>query len=195
MINVPLKLRVTAPIPASQMLVGDALLFDYRSAQTFVERGIRLITGSEFVHIATVEQPREDCTKIVMEAISPRRLFEEVPLYAGVPGDTVVHLLRPKFPVEPLDFTLLARETYGYLNVLDCLLNHAIDRVTLRHWRYRAMLSHLTPNQLDCSALVAKRYQLWKHAPWCTDFRVLEPDDYYNRNESFDYLGQVAWGL
>ena len=47
MINVPLKLRVTAPIPASQMLVGDALLFDYRSAQTFVERGIRFVEDEE----------------------------------------------------------------------------------------------------------------------------------------------------
>lgn len=195
MLTVPLSCLRQIKVPASQLQAGDALLFQYREHQSVAERGIRLVTGSVFVHIGTVERPRPDVSPIVMEQLSPHRLFEELPLYTGAPQGTEVHALRPRFPVEPLDPALLVREPYGYLGILDSLLNHGLSRVTLRHWRYRAMLGLLTPDRIVCSALAAKRYRLDQHTDWAPDFRVVEPDDYVNHHESFDYLGQVAFGV
>lgn len=194
MIHVPLSCHAPMHIQASQLQVGDALLFEYRVNQTIAERGIRLVTGSKFVHVGTVEQPYPPFAPIVMEQMT-LRLFEEVALYTGAPDGTVVHLVRPKFEVEPLDPTLLQRANYGYLGIGDCLLNHGLSALTLRHWRYRAMMGLLTPGRIVCSALAAKRYQLWKHTDWCLDWRTVEPDDYYNHSESFDYIGQVAFGV
>jgi hypothetical protein len=193
MLNVPLSSKPVRYLPVDTLLPGDLLLFEYRIRQSLVERGIRLVEGSKFVHCGTIEQPRPGCAPIVMEALSPQRRFDELAVYTGSPDGTVVHVLRPKFPIEPLDLSLVTRESYGYLGIVDSLINHGLKLVLFGHWRFRAMLGLLTPNALICSALSARRYRLDRHADWCPDYRVVEPDDYYNHPESFDYLGRARW--
>ena len=198
MLNVPLTSKPVVYLPADTLQVGDALLFEHRIHQSVVVRGIRLVTGSKFVHVGTVEDPL--CSMlptappdpVVMEQLITRT-FERVALYLGAPAGTVVHALRPKFPIEPLDMTLLERSVYGYLGIADCLLNHGIGLIPGLHWRHRAMLGLLTPNHIVCSALAAKRYRLYLHTDWAPDYRVVEPDQFYNHSESFDYLGRVSF--
>ncbi len=180
---------VATTTPRTHLRHGDVLVYKYRSHQSILVRGIRLVTGSRFVHVGVVVETA-DHRKFVLEQLGQR---VHIPLenYTGAMGSEI-HVVRPKFPVRPLDPNLMDTTAYGYLGIVDCLINHGLGRV-LTYWDYRPILSRLWSENIICSALVALVLNLEKHAPWCQFYRVMEPDDFVNHPETFTDLGLVDW--
>lgn len=176
---------------ASDLLHGDVLLFDWRAHQSIYERGIRLITGSRFVHCAIVQSivlmANEDgmpyvFVNHVLEQLQERRC-EPVELYKPDPQCSII-CVRPKFT--PLSFNagFVNHAGYNYWSIADSLINHFLHRLTLKRWRFWPMLTKLKPDLCDCSQLVADVLGM---ARW----DICEPDDFIN--SSFDNLGAVEW--
>ena len=177
----------------TQLQHGDVLIYEHKSHQSFLVRAIRLITGSKFVHAAVVVKVNEELYILEQQQ---QRMHSRIDFYYAFVGE-VIHCVRPKFEVDTniniLDFY---RENYGYINILDCLLNHTVSILTLKHWVFKPILVKLFRTKtIVCSALVAKVINLFSHAAWCKHITTIEPDDYYNHKETFDYLGIVVWPL
>ena len=176
-------------IPASDLRHGDVLLYEHKRNQSLFVRGIRLITGSKFSHVGIVQDV--SYTKLILEQLSERE-YSDFHFYKPDVGE-VIHIVRPRFPVPPTDSRLINHQGYGHWGIVDCLINHALGRLLFGKWTYRPMLSLLKPDNIICSALVATVLRLNFSAPWCSYLQVVEPDDYYNHAETFQYLGIVDW--
>lgn len=175
-------------IPRTGLRHGDVLTYEYRSHQSILVRGIRLVTGSRCVHVGVVVSYQG--ILYVLEQL-PKRSMIPLSQYSGALGSEI-HAVRPKFAVQRLDHSLVDTTAYGYMGIVDCLINHALGRI-LTYWDYRPMLSTIWPQNVICSALVAIVLDLPKHAKWCQFPAVSEPDDYVNHTETFDYLGKIDW--
>jgi hypothetical protein len=171
---------------SSDLCHGDVLLFNWQAHQSIYERGIRLITGSRFVHCAIVQEvilgPYVR-TILVLEQLQERRC-EPVELYKPDPQCSII-CMRPKFTPLPFNAAFVNHAGYNYWSIADSLINHLLHRLTLKRWQFRPMLTKLKPDLYDCSQLVAK---LLNDKLWQTQ----EPDDFFN-NSAFDNLGIIEW--
>jgi len=162
----------------------------HRTGQSLMVRGIRLVTGSRYVHCAVVQD--FGYTKLVLEQLG-ERTFTDLRLYRDDAGEHI-YVARPAFdPPKPPRGAFFQKIAYGYLGIVDCLINHAICRLSWGKWVYRPMLGRLTPRNIICSTLVAQVLDLSRNTTWCKCPAVVEPDDYYNHRESFSFLGEVDW--
>ena len=79
------------------------------------------------------------------------------------------------------------------LNFYLSLVNHLIG-LFKKGWVYRPYLCRLTPKRDNCSGVVAIQLNLeYNASEWCGSNRMIEPDDFYNHTETFEYLGEVVW--
>lgn len=192
MLNKFLSCRATAPttIPASKLKHGDVLLYKYVSHASIIDKGIRLITGSFFVHTSVIQDI--GYTKIVLEQLTAQRDFSVLEFYR--PDAYVeIHVVRPTFEPPETDKSLINHASYGWVDIWDSLLNHLMGRITFGHWEKKPMLSK-NAKVVDCSTLNALALKAVTNcSSWCKYPSVVEPDDYFNHVESFDYLGRVDW--
>lgn len=172
----------------SKLEHGDVLLFAHAPEhQSLFVRGIRLVTGSTFVHAGVVVDNGQ--YKLVLEQLA-ERTFEPVDYYRPDVGASI-HVLRPKFDVPPTDPSLINRNGYGYWSIADCLANHLVGLFSKRDYKVR--FGKIKPDNVECAGLVAQALGLQDRALWCKDNKVVEPDDYFNHDETFWYLGVVDW--
>ena len=181
--------RMDKTILSTELRHGDVLCYTYRTHQSIFARGIRLITGSQFVHVGVVLETPSGM--IILEQLG-ERAFNLKDLYHSMPGEDVF-AVRPRFTPFAATYGLIDRSDYGYLAIVDCLLNHALARLTFGAWKYRPVISRLQPNRVMCSTLVAQVLKLPLFAPWCKHTAVVEPDDFFNHTETFEHLGYVQW--
>jgi hypothetical protein len=148
---------------------GDVLCFKYLgNHQNLVERGIRLVEGSRFVHVGVVQEAFG--ALLVLEQ-NGTRTFVRTSGYT-LPAGAEMWCFRPMPQmVPPTDTNLLRQEGYNYGLLIDCLINHGIERVLLR-WDRREFFGKLSRNQI-CSTLVAYALNFWPTA-------LPEPDDFAN---------------
>lgn len=175
----------------SDLKHGDVLLYQWKKHGNFFVRAIRLITGSKIVHSGIVIE--KDGDKFIVEAMG-YRMHSYVPLYHAYHGE-VIYCVRPKFPIPYMPDTLFERRRYGYLNIVDCLVNHFLGLFNSKHV-YTPYCAHYFKNtNLMCSALVAKALKLPENTKWCNYIEVVEPDDYWNHNETFTRMGVIRWRM
>lgn len=149
---------------------GDVLCFKYLgNHQNLVERGIRLIEGSRFVHVGIVQSVFG--ATLLLQQDGGWRTFGRVADYK-LPAGAEMWCFRPMPQmVPPMNVDLFKQEGYNYGLILDCLINHAIEQVLL-HWNRREFFGRLSKKQI-CSTLVAYALNYWPRA-------VPEPDDFAN---------------
>ena len=177
---------------SSDLRHGDVLLFNWRAHQSFYELVIRLITGSQFVHCAIVQDigvsdGETPVSGIVLSCILEQhqeRRCEPVELYRPDKTCSII-CMRPKF--EPAEFNpdLVNHAGYNYWAIADSLINHFMHRITLGRWQFKAMLTKLKPELCDCSQLVAQ-------ALCDKEWQTCEPDDLIV-DKHFDDLGVIDW--
>ena len=176
-------------INASDLKHGDVLLYRWRSGQSFYERGIRLVTGSQYVHCGIVQDTVLD--RVVLEQLT-KRTFTSVAAYRGEDGAEIV-AVRPVFKVPVTKAPLLNNNAYGYAAIVDSLVNHLMGRLS-KGWTPRPIFGSEDASTVDCATLVARALDLPTKTTWCKYTEVVEPDDYYNHTETFMPLGTVVWG-
>lgn len=172
-------------IQKSDLKHGDVVLYEERSHQSFIVRAIRLITGSKYTHAGIVLMING--SPVIFEQLD-RRIYRFVELY-NLDIDEHVYVYRPNFVAPGTDRNLLKYKKYGYIKLVDCLINHFIGLFNLNH-RYRPYLSKYTKNKI-CSQLVADCLDLKNHVNWCDYHEVVEPDDYANHENDFKYMGNL----
>ena len=172
---------------ASELKHGDILLYEEGRQATTASRLIRLVTGSKFTHVSIVQEIYR--IKFVLEQLG-ERTHSYVPLYYVAPGE-VVHCVRPKFTPVKATVKIFERKPYGYWSICDVAINHFIGLFN-KNWVYRPWFMRWVKNpNIDCSILVGEALNLKDEASWCNHLGVLEPDDFYNHTETFEYLGVV----
>lgn len=178
-------------IKASELLHGDVLLYDYKGRENFFTRSIRFITGNKYIHSGIVIKW---CNKMYVFEQLNIRVTVKINEYKVHPNETIL-CMRPKFKVKKIGFSeLMLPKTYGYISIFDCLVNHAIGRVTFGKWKYRPVFKRLLRTKtIICSALNAEVLDLKNHVDWCTYHEVVEPDDYYNNSQDFMNMGPIDW--
>jgi|GEM_PF-6710782 len=173
----------TPTIKYTDLRHGDALLY-IETKPTWIDKGIQVITGSNCIHVSMV------LFNNVFEQVLHRRM---VPLnqYSNYLADgEIILALRPKFNIAINPDEINTSSFYGFTGILDQLMNHLLGRLIPRY-KHTAFLTRIWG--LDCSGLVANILNLEHNCDWCHDYRVVEPDDFMNHGESFDYLGRVEW--
>ena len=171
----------------SELRHGDVLIYEYREGQSIYAKLITLITGSKYAHCSVVLEYGKG-RFFVLEQMT-QRMHSMLEIYNP---KEIVHCVRPKFTVSKfVQPKWFERKTYGYANIADALINHFIG-VFLRNWRYRPYFSKKWKNP-DCSTLVSIVLNLKLNTRWVEFDSVVEPDDFYNHDESFEYLGEVKW--
>ena len=175
---------------ASALKHGDVLIYEHPEDAPPVERAIRLVEGSRFIHCGVVVWT-VDSGLLVLEQ-PDGRVWAPVCNYQAHPGE-IIHAVRPKFLTPATDYKLLTPMSYGYLMIADAMINHGLGWVK-QGWQYKPFLSPLTPNNVNCAGLVGLQLQLPKNTAWCKSIWTLEPDDYFNHTETFHYLDTVEWG-
>ena len=172
---------------------GDVLLFERRNAQPLIARLIRLSLGSKFTHAAVV---LEVDNKLYVLEQQLERMHSILDFYYPFTGE-IIHCVRPKFSVsKDLSALLFYREDYGYLNILDCALNHLLHRVTFKKWVFKPILvKHFKTKNIVCSALVARAIRLTENTSWCKDETLVEPNTFMEHPDDLEYLGPIVWDL
>lgn len=172
------------PLTFKDLRQGDVVLHiaSDRSV-SFGGRGVWVVTGNSCVHCGLVV-----FTDTVIEQSFTRRVHHPASeVYKSILKSESLRVVRPRFPVT-LDLSLVTvGNFYGVWTILDLLINHGMGWV-FKSWTYRPWLTSLFGGRV-CSSLVAGILMVDKHAEWCHDTRVVEPDDFVNHPESFEDLG------
>lgn len=178
-------------VNASDLQHGDVLLYEHKKYATFLSRLIRIIIGNKMTHSSVII--KVDNRKFVLEQLAIRT-HSYLPFYYAFEGETI-HCIRPKFtPPSIMLNSDFERQKYGNLAIIDCAINHFIGLITDGRWKYRPILAKLfNSKRIICSALVAKILRLDLNTKWCNDYHVVEPDDFINHCEDFNYLGIINW--
>jgi len=176
---------------SSDLMHGDVLLYERKKNISFMVRGIRFVTGNKFTHSGFIVEVEGN--KYVINQLN-RREKTHLSIYEPLPGE-VIHCVRPTFAIPPQDEDeLLNRRTYGYLSIIDCLINHGLCRISFGKWSYRPLLKRLfNTKTVICSTMVADALNLKKNTQWCRYHEVVEPDDYANYANDFMYVGIIDW--
>jgi len=154
---------------------GDVILYD--SHKTFIEKCIRLVIGSRFTHVGIVQDYHGEL--VVLEQVT-RRKWTPVSTYAD-PG--TLHVFRPRFKVQPTDYSLFVNAPYAQALCVDHLINHGIGRI-IPGWRHRKMISRLIQrSRFDCGYLVSTCLGYWPNL-------TPEPDDFCSM--SMQYMGVLG---
>ena len=173
---------------ASDLQHGDVLLYDWVKNASIDARGIRLIEGSKYTHCSVVQEI--EGIHFVLEQLG-ERMHSYLPFYYAETGEEIT-CFRPKFKAPEANQNSFTRNPYGYLSILDALINHFIGLFSNK--RYKPwMMTFFKSKNVDCSILVGKVLELESNAQWCYDINVLEPDDFYRHPESFEDLGTIDW--
>lgn len=178
-------------IAASRLQHGDVLLYEHRKHVNFFRLGIRLITGSRFTHCGVIQQDMSNPNNFFVLEQLTERTHSWLPFYYAEDGE-VIHVVRPVFTPPILNSEHFQRKPYGYLSIIDCLINHFLGRITFGKWIYKVILAKKSTN-IVCSSVVGKVLDLPNNVSWCTDIKLLEPDDYFNHWKDFQYLGEIDW--
>lgn len=170
----------------SDLKYGDVLLYvESPKYSSILVKNIRLITGSKYTHSAIYI---DDGNKFILEQLL-LRVITFVYDYKLEVGEEV-YIVRPKFEVKEINEDLYKHKPYGIFSILDDALNHLLGRLTFGNWTKKCILGRFSSN-ITCSALVAECLNLANNVNWCYDNRIVEPDDYFNHTEDFDFLGRL----
>jgi hypothetical protein len=178
-------------VKPSDLMHGDVLLYERKKNISLMVRGIRFVTGNKFTHSGFVVEVERN--RYIVNQLNYRQKTH-IDIYEPLPGE-VIHCVRPTFAIPEQDEDeLFYRRAYGYLSIMDCLINHAMGRISFGHWTYRPLLKKLfNTRTVICSTMVADALNLKKNTQWCRYYEVVEPDDYANHSENFMYVGIVDW--
>jgi hypothetical protein len=179
-------------IKSSDLMHGDVLLYKHNLRKSsFIVKCIHLITGADVEHASIIWEV--DRNKYVLEQL-PERTHSLLKFYYELPGEDII-AVRPLFPIpDQDDKEMFRRENYGYSSIIDCLLNHAMGRITFGHWKYRPIIRKYYQKELiNCSGLVALMLKLTENVEWCKYPSVVEPGTILSHGESFIWLGPVDW--
>lgn len=170
---------------------GDVLLFTHKEKANLLQKLIRLIEGSVFVHSAIVREVNGQY--FILEALTLRTL-SYVPFYYVDEGEQVF-CFRPTFKIPEIDERKCWKhEPYGYLCLADSTLNHFLHRLTFGKWPFKPIFQHLFHYfRMDCSVLVANMLEVSANTSWCKYNDVVEPDDYALHPSDFVPMGEVRW--
>ena len=172
---------------------GDVILFEKRRQRGFLPSAIRLVTGSKYTHVGVVINVGG--VKLVLEQLTRRRISLLKFYYTEQENYEFLHVVRPRFGV-PLFISpeWFRDRKYGYLGLLDSLVNHSAGLIDSK-WKYKPTFSGMNPKNLDCSGLVATVLNLGCATDWVKVGyeSVVEPDDFANHPENFDYLGELVF--
>jgi hypothetical protein len=170
---------------------GDILLFTHKEKATFLQKLIRLIEGSSFIHSAAVREV--DGKLYILEALTLRTL-SYAPFYYLEDAEEVF-CFRPTFNLPEINEKSFWRhEPYGYLCLADSALNHFLHRLTFGCWTFKPIFQQLFRYRaMDCSVLVANMLEVSANTSWCKYNDVVEPDDYALHPSDFVPMGQVMW--
>jgi hypothetical protein len=172
-----------------QLKHGDVLLYEFKTNQSLFVKSIRFATKSQFSHTAVIQDVGSE--QVLLEQLKVRTQ-SILSMYTLISGE-VIHVMRPRFTVPSAQKVLFDQKPYGILGILDCALNHLIGLV-IRTWQHRPMLAKLFKSaNVVCSAAVALVDDLKNNTKWCLHPECVEPDDYYNHQEDFEYLGILEW--
>lgn len=172
-------------IQKSDLKHGDVVLYEHRTHQSLLARCIRLITGSKYTHAGIILMING--SPVIFEQLG-RRIYRFVELYNVDLGEHA-YIYRPKFKVPGTDRSLFKYKTYGYLKLVDCLINHFFSLFYFQH-EYKPYLGKYAKTKI-CSQLVADCLDLKNKVDWCKYHEVVEPDDYANHDENFLFMGQL----
>ena len=121
------------------------------------------------------------------------RMHSLLDLYYAFDGE-IIDVVRPTFKVSPFNQVFFERRDYGDLCIIDSFLNHLMNRLTLHHWKFRPIFKTLFRSvNVDCSILLANILDLKNNVSWCYNNDVIEPDDFFNNKEGFEFLGTMSW--
>ena len=173
----------------SDLRHGDIILYEKSKRANLFVRGIRLITGSQFTHVGMVIKDTETnynlgCI-IFIEQLAARTI--SIGEIYTTESAEVLHVVRPNFgKPAALSKEFARHKTYGYLCILDALINHFIGLFN-DNYTYRQFVGQWSKN-ITCSGLVAELLNTSNYMY----FRIpqaVEPNWFIRETNKFTYLG------